>query len=245
MDIAAFSDKGIQRVENQDHTYYLTNQNQDTLAIVCDGIGGADFGSQASEIAANYIGLEFSKAPKFKRDYEVDEWIRQTLNQANEMIFSKAIRAGSSKGMGTTAVGTIITSIGTYIFNVGDSRLYAQYPDGLIQMSEDHSILQELLRQKKISPEEAKSFGQRNTLTNALGIWRVFRIDVDKISPDYSRLLICSDGLHSYVEQDKIEALMDSPRSARQKAMDLVDLANKAGGWDNCSVIVIEKDDRS
>lgn len=237
------SDIGLSRQVNEDSFLITENPNGDLLVAVCDGIGGSAAGEVASNLAVTLLGDQFQEAEPFKKDYEVDEWLRLALNRANDQIFAKSMWSKKNRGMGTTAVGAAITSIGTYIFNVGDSRLYALYEDGLIQMSEDHSVIQSLINQQKITPEEAIHHKKRNTLTNALGVWRVFRIDVNKIKSDYRMLLICSDGLSGYVDDGKIESILSLRAPLEEKTQILIDLANKAGGHDNCTVILVDRND--
>lgn len=237
------SDIGLSRQVNEDSFLITENPNGDLLVAVCDGIGGSAAGEVASNLAVTLLGDQFQEAEPFKKDYEVDEWLRLALNRANDQIFAKSMWSKKNRGMGPTAVGAVITSIGTYIFNVGDSRLYALYEDGLIQMSEDHSVIQSLINQQKITPEEAIHHKKRNTLTNALGVWRVFRIDVNKIKSDYRMLLICSDGLSGYVDDGKIESILSLRAPLEEKTQILIDLANKAGGHDNCTVILVDRND--
>lgn len=237
------SDIGLSRQVNEDSFLITENPNGDLLVAVCDGIGGSAAGEVASNLAVTLLGDQFQEAEPFKKDYEVDEWLRLALNRANDQIFAKSMWSKKNRGMGTTAVGAVITSIGTYIFNVGDSRLYALYEDGLIQMSEDHSVIQSLINQQEITPEEAIHHKKRNTLTNALGVWRVFRIDVNKIKSDYRMLLICSDGLSGYVDDGKIESILSLRAPLEEKTQILIDLANKAGGHDNCTVILVDRND--
>ena len=237
------SDIGLSRQVNEDSFLITENPNGDLLVAVCDGIGGSAAGEVASNLAVTLLGDQFQEAEPFKKDYEVDEWLRLALNRANDQIFAKSMWSKKNRGMGTTAVGAVITSIGTYIFNVGDSRLYALYEDGLIQMSEDHSVIQSLINKQKITPEEAIHHKKRNTLTNALGVWRVFRIDVNKIKSDYRMLLICSDGLSGYVDDGKIESILSLRAPLEEKTQILIDLANKAGGHDNCTVILVDRND--
>lgn len=240
------TDKGNIRSVNEDSYCIVESGCGDWLAAVCDGIGGCASGEQASKLAVQTLTKNFLKTDGFSHDYEVADWIRNTLHKANDAIYSRSMRYKKNRGMGTTAVGCIITSQATYVFNAGDSRIYAQYEDGLIQMSEDHSVIAQLLRENRITPEEAKTHSQRNTLTNALGVWRVFRIDINKIESDWKRLLICSDGLHGYVDGAEIADVMaDDALDAREKAEMLVKMANNAGGADNVTVIVCEKDGQS
>lgn len=242
MEVFGKSDIGLTRQLNEDSFYYGWNDHGDFLAMICDGIGGSAAGEVASKLAVEIVREQFEKAGEFKKDYEVDEWIRLALNKANDAIFSKSMWSKKNRGMGTTAVGVIICSIGTYIFNVGDSRIYALYEDGLIQMSEDHSVIQTLLNQKKITEQQARTHEKRNTLTNALGVWRIFKIDVNKIKSDYSMLLLSSDGLHGYIPDETIEKVIEAKGSVKEKVCAFIDMANRTGGHDNCTVILISKE---
>lgn len=242
MKIYANTDIGNTRKINEDDFCVLQNENDDLLAVVCDGIGGAAAGEVASGIAINTFREAFVQRETFENDIQVNSWIHDTLELANDRIYRNSMTNRSEKGMGTTCVGCLITHDNTYIFNVGDSRIYAQYPDGFVQMSEDHSVIAQLIKEGKITKEEAKDHAQKNTLTNALGVWHVFRVDTDKIDPGFKRLLICSDGLHGYVDEQTIAAIVSDPtRSLDQKGDALLYQALKAGGYDNCTVILLEK----
>lgn len=243
MKVYANTDVGCTRKLNEDDFCVLQNQKDDLLAVVCDGIGGAAAGEVASSLAVSTFREEFLKVETFGKDQDVNAWIQNTLDLANERIYQKSMSNRKERGMGTTCVGALITQGNTYIFNVGDSRVYACYDDGLIQMSEDHSVIAQLMKEGKITREEAQNHAQRNTLTNALGVWHVFRVDTNKIEPGYSSLLICSDGLHGYVEHEKIyEVIANRKLSVEKKVDRLISMALQAGGYDNCTVILLENE---
>ena len=123
------TDIGNVRQENEDDFCYLENDRGDCIAIVCDGIGGSAAGEVASHIAVHTIKDAFIQSPVLDHDYEVDEWIQTTLNKANDAIYYKAQHNKSERGMGTTCVGFLMTKKSAYIFNVGDSRVYADYAE--------------------------------------------------------------------------------------------------------------------
>lgn len=243
MRVCGNTDIGKVRQTNEDDYCIARNDNGDWLALVCDGIGGSAAGEVASSIASTCIYNAFMKSPPLNKDYQVQKWVQETLNRANDQIFTRSLSNKSQRGMGTTCVGTIVTGRATYIFNVGDSRLYADYRDGFIQMSEDHSIIAQLMREGKLTKEEARSHAQRNTLTSALGVWSVYRMDIHKIDPHYRYLLLCSDGLHGYVNENMIcEIVEDERLSLSEKVNFLIAKANSAGGADNCTVVLMEKE---
>lgn len=238
LEVFGKSDIGQSRQINEDSFLIAENQHQDQLLIICDGIGGAASGEVASGMACELAQKQFENAPIFNKDYEVDEWLRKVFSKINDAIYSKSMWTRKNRGMGTTCVGAMITKIGTYIFNAGDSRLYALYSDGLIQMSEDHSYLNELIQDQNISFEEAKRHEHQGALTNAIGVGRTFRLDIQKIQSNYKALLICSDGLSSYVPERKIARVIEADLSLQAKCDLLIELANEAGGLDNCTVII-------
>ena len=206
MKVFANTDVGLVRQLNEDDYCIAHNANDEWMAIVCDGIGGAKAGEVASHTAVMTMYEAFMKSPVFKKDRQVDNWIRENLNQANDFIYSKSLKNPNERGMGTTAVGVIKAHIGTFIFNVGDSRIYADYNNELIQMSEDHS-------------------------------------DINKIENTYKYLLVSSDGLHGYVEKKVISDIVhDSSLSLQEKTETLIARANQSGGYDNCTVILMEND---
>lgn len=244
MKIYANTDVGCKRQINEDDFCLLQNQQDDLLAVVCDGIGGAAAGEVASSLAIHTLRESFLQVDTFTSDAQVNEWIQSSLELANDRIYKKSMSNQKERGMGTTCVGCLITHGKTYVFNVGDSRLYAYYDDGLVQMTEDHSVIAQLIKEGKITKEEAKHHAQKNTLTNALGVWHVFRIDTNRIESNYKALLICSDGLHGYVGHDQIFCVIkDKKMETRQKVDTLLSLAVKAGGYDNCTVILLENED--
>ncbi|MCF0107000.1 MAG: Stp1/IreP family PP2C-type Ser/Thr phosphatase [Holdemanella sp.] len=243
MKVYAKTDRGLTREVNEDDYCIFQNKNGDWLALVCDGIGGSAAGEVASHICVSTMRDAFLEAPMFTRDFQVKEFIQNTLNVANDRIYQEALTNKNQKGMGTTAVGLVVTRMASYIFNVGDSRVYADYSDGLIQMSEDHSVIAQLIREGRITPEQAKTHPQKNTLTNALGVWHVFRIDINKIQSNYKFVLLCSDGLHGYVNHEEIQNIVENPMYSVSNKVDMLIMrASQAGGFDNCTVILLEKE---
>lgn len=243
MRVCGNTDIGRTRTTNEDDYCIARNDMGDWIALVCDGIGGSAAGEIASNIATMCVYNEFMKSPALEKDYQVESWVQNVLNKANDEIYSRSLHNIKQRGMGTTCVGTIITRRAAYIFNVGDSRLYANYSDGFIQMSEDHSVIAQLMREGKISKEESRTHAQRNTLTSALGVWKVFRMDMHKIDPNFRHLLLCSDGLHGYVNENVIEEIVKDERlSLSEKVNFLISKANQAGGADNCTIVLLEKE---
>ncbi|MEG0527013.1 Stp1/IreP family PP2C-type Ser/Thr phosphatase [Amedibacillus sp. YH-ame10] len=233
---------GLKRSENQD-SFLLIEKEHQTLAIVCDGIGGGNAGDVASRMATAHLKDRFEKTEVVESDIEVKHWLEKVIQEANDLIFTQSTKKIEQKGMGTTLVGVLVCEQATYIFNVGDSRTYGLYEDDFLCLTEDHTYVAGLLKRGEVSEEEAMKHPNRNVLTNALGIWDNVQIDINKIQNDYQSLLVCSDGLHGYVSEDTIRFILDSKNHSTQEKVEvLVQDALDAGGYDNITVIILEKD---
>lgn len=233
---------GLKRIQNQDSILYIENEHHALLGVVCDGIGGGNAGDVASSMAIAHMRDSFLHMTFCDGDAEVKRWLQKTIQEANDLIFTQSTKKIEQKGMGTTLVGVLKCGEATYIFNVGDSRTYGLYEDDFLCLTEDHSYVADLLKRGEVSEEEAAIHPNRNVLINAIGIWNNIRIDINKIKNDYKVLLICSDGLHGYVREKDIQEELESTHSTEEKVRALIDKALQAGGYDNVSVIIIEKD---
>ncbi len=237
------SDIGLHRKQNQDSYGIVENDAKDLLAIVCDGIGGGLAGDVASHMAVAHMKERFLQKKGFRDDLDVKHWLKVTIQEANDLIFMQSAKSADQKGMGTTCVGVIYANAHTYIFNVGDSRIYGVYNDALICLTEDHSFVRDLLKAGEITEEEAKHHPNRNMLTNALGIWDSVKIDINKIKEGYHCLLICSDGLHGYVKEEEIFRIIKKETDVRRIVHELINASKSAGGYDNVSVIILVHED--
>lgn len=236
------SDIGLKRSENQDSFMIAVNKSNELLAVVCDGIGGGNAGDVASSLAANYLKEQFEKTSSFQEDSEVKHWITNVVQKANDLIFLQSVKKKSLIGMGTTCVGVLITKKDSYVFNVGDSRVYGLYDD-FVCLTEDHSLINALVKSGQITAQQALTHPKRNILTNALGIMNQVRIDVNKIHSEYKKLLVCSDGLHGYVPEKLIENVLKKETAIQEQVYELIELSIEAGGYDNVTIIVLEKGD--
>ena len=229
----AETSKGRVRELNQDRP--LLNQ---WVAGVADGMGGHRAGETAAQLAA---------AQLIDIDGPLDaEGLVAAIRAANDRILDEG-RDPNLRGMGTTLV--VLTLVGdeALVANVGDSRAYGLFDGQLEQLTEDHSLVEDLVRQGQLSPEEARSHPQRNIVTRALGIG--FDVDVDVFRRPArvgDRYLLCSDGLFNEVEQERIATELrrwDDPNDA---ARELVRLANEAGARDNVTCVVVDvRDDEA
>ena len=213
------------------------------LYIVCDGMGGHQAGEIASKIAAeeflkNYYSEELKEADIVKR-------IRISIELTNKKIFYIAKNNPSVQGMGTTIVGLIVKSKKAFVFNVGDSRCYLIRKDKIEQFTEDHSLVNELVKAKIMNEEDAKTSSKRNVLTRAIGTDEKVEPFIREINPTSgNKFLLCTDGLSNMVKENEIKHIVseNEPKNAVEK---LVALANERGGPDNITAIEVAIESRT
>ncbi len=240
MTISYYTDVGRMRKENQDSVFAEQINDNTFLLIVADGMGGHNGGKTASATAISAVSQYIrEKCKSTFNDDEAKHMLIESISKANTEIYRRAFGNDKLKGMGTTAVVAIITEKKLYTANVGDSRLYILSGDNFKQITTDHSYVESLLSKGLISESEAKTHPQKNIITRAVGTDSFVDIDLFENSLcDEDVVLICSDGLHTMVNDDDIvKILNDDISTASQK---LVSLANDNGGRDNISVIVVK-----
>ena len=228
--VASLTDTGRRRRHNEDA--YVC---EPPLFAVADGMGGAQAGELASNLAAAALRDEGSRGGGEER---VDELIQE----ANRRVYERQARDSSATGMGTTMTVALVEDGHVAIGHVGDSRAYLIRDRRLEQLTEDHSLVAELVRSGKLSPEEAEGHPQRSVITRALGTDP--DVDVDTFSVETKPgdlFLLCSDGLTAMVDDETILREVERNRgdlTAASKA--LVKAANKGGGDDNITVVFFE-----
>ncbi|MCI7221999.1 MAG: protein phosphatase 2C domain-containing protein [Erysipelotrichaceae bacterium] len=236
------TDKGLVRKQNQDSYIIATNEVNDCLALVCDGIGGANGGEIASKMAIDYFSMVFSEHKGFKDIDDAVSYLRYHIIKCNERIYKKATNELKYKGMGTTLSGILISSVGKVIINIGDSRVYGINENKeFLQLSEDHTLVNDMLKHHEITYEQALNHPKKNVLTNAMGVWNSVKIDLIPYPDVLNSILICSDGLHGYVAKEVIEEVMKTNTlTATLKMRKLLNLSLRVGGYDNITIILIE-----
>jgi serine/threonine protein phosphatase PrpC len=204
------------------------------LFAVADGMGGARGGEIASRVAATALGE--------KVDGSGEERVVALIREANRKVFERASEDSDASGMGTTMTVALVEDGAVSIGHVGDSRAYLIRDGKLEQLTEDHSLVAELVRSGRLSPEEAETHPQRSVITRALGTDP--DVDVDSFSVEGKPgdlFFICSDGLTSMVDDQTIlEAVERHRPNLDAVAKELVDAANRSGGEDNITVVCFE-----
>jgi PPM family protein phosphatase len=228
---ATLTDTGRRRRHNEDAFVA-----EPPLFAVADGMGGAQAGELASSLAA--AALKDSQAPGGGGEGRVDELIQQ----ANRRVYERQSQDAAASGMGTTMTVALVEDGRVAFGHVGDSRAYLIRGGALEQLTEDHSLVAELVRSGKLSPEEAEGHPQRSVITRALGTDP--DVDVDTFSVETKPgdlFLICSDGLTSMVDDETIlEEVARNRHDLKSAAKALVRAANKGGGEDNITVVFFE-----
>ena len=244
------TDVGIKRTHNEDN--FLINEEM-SLFVVCDGMGGHVGGEFASAIAVNTIE-EVLSALEFRAE-ELDlgaedssteiqrERLRYAIRLAGKRIYEKASLEPEFKGMGTTALALLIDEGNAYIAHVGDSRAYRVREGRIEQLTEDHSLVNEKIRAGLLTPQEAKTHKLKNIITRSLGYMEDVEIDLQVCALRRGdRFLLCSDGLSGLVEAAEIgETVLDMGPQAASRS--LIELACERGGDDNITVIVVRVDE--
>lgn len=222
------SDTGRQRTANED-SYYA----QAPLFAVADGMGGAQAGEVASRIAAD------SFEPSVRGQEPPEAFLRGIAVAANERIHSLAQHDSSRSGMGTTLTAAIVEGDEVSFAHVGDSRAYLWRDGQLKLLTSDHSLVEELRRQGRISDEQAEDHPQRSIITRALGPESEVEVDTLSFSARPGDVfLLCSDGLTTMVKDDAIAAILTAGATLNEAVTKLVAAANEAGGRDNITVIL-------
>lgn len=240
MQVGFKSDKGLRRSNNEDACFVLL---PDKVYVVADGVGGGNAGEIASRTAvseiANYI-LEHPIANTTNK-YAVVNYLQSCLDEANSKIFRMANTYEENTGMATTVVIVYVAFGKVFITNVGDSRAYLYRKGQLVQLTEDHTYVNTLVKAGVLSKEQAEFDDRKNVITKALGA-------EPTVEPDFFQLeimkddifIICTDGLYDEVEDQEIIKVLSNKQSMSDVCSELIDRANKNGGRDNITVISLK-----
>jgi PPM family protein phosphatase len=228
-DRAGRTDAGRKRRRNED-AFVL----EPPLFAVADGMGGAQAGEVASRLAAAAF-REFHEADEL----EPEERVRAIIQEANRRIYERARQDAQASGMGTTITAALLEDGLVALGHVGDSRAYRVREGRLEQLTEDHSLVADLMRSGRLTAEEAEAHPQRSVITRALGTDP--EVDVDTFTVEAGPgdvFLLCSDGLTSMVADEDILDLIARSNSLEDAAKALVKAANRSGGEDNITVVL-------
>ena len=239
MKLAGKTDVGRVRQENQDDYRAGELPGGAVWALVCDGMGGAKGGREASQGACNVIENFFQEQYAQCGAGQEEPFLKKALLYANRFVFQKAAHEEALAGMGTTAVCALVRSGNVYLCHAGDSRAYLIRDGKLTQLTHDHSYVQELVDCGTITEEEAEHHPQNNIITKALGV--DYRLEPEFTAAKLKRedrLLLCTDGLTNMVPVEEMEELL--AQGAFYDLPDrLIEAANAHGGSDNITALLL------
>ncbi|MEH7415446.1 Stp1/IreP family PP2C-type Ser/Thr phosphatase [Neobacillus drentensis] len=235
------TDRGKVRLHNEDAGGVFKNKDGYRLAIVADGMGGHRAGDVASEMTIDALKAEWEASSGIKTAGDAESWLKKQINKVNLLLLDHATNNSECDGMGTTIVAAITTDTFATIANIGDSRGYLLNESGYKQITEDHSLVNELVRSGQISKEDAEHHPRKNVLLRALGTEKTVEMDIKTIIfEEADILLLCSDGLSNKINESEMMEILQNDENLQQKADTLISLANENGGEDNITLAIVE-----
>jgi PPM family protein phosphatase len=241
MKVAFQTDIGKLRPHNEDCGGIFLNKDGDYLAVVADGMGGHRAGDVASRMTITYLKKAWEETTNISSPQIAEQWLTQHVAKINEELFEHALNHDECQGMGTTIVSAICTKQFVTVGHIGDSRCYVFNAHGFQQITEDHSLVNELVKTGQISKEDAEYHPRKNVLLRALGTEMRVKMDIQSlVLEENDILLLCSDGLSNKVSEQAMIDILTSEQSIEIKAQMLIDLANEHGGEDNITLAIIE-----
>ena len=232
--IGGITDPGLCRERNEDAVAWSTEER---WALVADGMGG----HQAGEVASDLVVETARELLDGRSAHDIKRLLRRAVVEANRRIHSEAAADAHRRGMGATVVLVRFTPRRLVVAHVGDSRLYRLRDGHLVQLTRDHSLVQELVDGGMLSAEEALHSPHRNVITRAVGHRSTIDVDVaSHVSRPGDRVLLCSDGLTDLVQDERLATCLRSAAPPERIAHALTELAKQAGGKDNIAALVAD-----
>ncbi|WP_232696932.1 Stp1/IreP family PP2C-type Ser/Thr phosphatase [Brevibacillus daliensis] len=240
MEIAMKSHVGCVRQVNEDFYACAVDLAGRVFAVVADGMGGHKAGDVASKMAVESILEEMKKLEDDMTEEDERELLMNALIKANREVFEYAESHPECSGMGTTVVATLVKEERGVTAHIGDSRIYLYKEDGLTQHTEDHTLVQELLKTGQINSFEASVHPQKNVIMRALGTEGNVRIDLGQYSwSEGDIVMLCSDGLSNKVPNEMIQKMLSQPGPLQESVDVMVQYALDSGGEDNITCVAL------
>ena len=235
------TDRGIVRRENQDAFATGARDGQYAWAVVCDGMGGANAGDLASAMAVDRFQNHMVCLDEPGEYQEEGELLVQAAQAANRAVYLKAGTNRAYAGMGTTLVGALIQENTLWVVNVGDSRAYYITGQAIQQITQDHSVVGDMVRKGDLTPEQARQHPQKNLITRALGTTRQVKVDLfQRTVKSGDAVLLCSDGLVNEVTDQQIHQELLAGGTAEEICRRLLDRTLAEGAPDNVTIVLFE-----
>lgn len=229
---------------------WVRHVNEDSICVcpdigffaVADGMGGHQAGEVASRLALQEL-KNFLYTYANNNNTDIESALRQGIRKANKMVYRSSFRNDDFQGMGTTLSCVVIKYNQLYLAHVGDSRVYLLQQNKIIQLTEDHSMVQKMLKNGIITKNEAMEHPYRHMLTRALGVESDMEVDIARLTVcSGDVILLCTDGLSGYLKEEEIYNIIYSSTNLDQTVNHLVHSALTRGSADNISVILVAVD---
>lgn len=237
--VAAVTDRGLMRPENQDN-YYISPDKR--VMVVADGMGGLSGGARASKLAVDAVELKFKAAPPPASDREgIQQWLVDAVSEANLTVFNTASMDPSVHNMGTTIVVAVQSPEGfMQIAHVGDSRAYLVREGKTIVLTQDHSVVMEMLLKGQLTPEQFQTSPFRHYLTRCVG--HAGKVEIDRtpcelFADDW--ILLCTDGLSAVVNEEEILEVISEGKTPKNVCATLLNKTIAGGAPDNVTIIAV------
>jgi serine/threonine protein phosphatase PrpC len=241
---ASLSDIGLYRETNEDSYCEFEPENEElrkkrgVIFIVADGMGGHQGGEVASKLAVDNIKERYYAAP----GANTIDALRDAFHAANKVIFDSSLADASLFGMGTTCTAMTLIGNEAFFMHIGDSRAYVCRNGDIVQLTRDHTLVEDMVESGLLSREEARFHPKKNVITKSLGTNEDAEVDAPA-SPFHVKkgdvFLLCSDGLTSFVRDEEIKLVLET-KEPTEAAQALIGLANDLGGHDNITVQIVK-----
>ena len=241
MKVCGKTDVGLRRHENQD-TFAVEQGEKLLIAVVCDGMGGAEGGQIASSLAVETFMKEIRALLRADMTAgQLRELASFCVAKANTAVYQRALQEPAYQGMGTTLVSAVAGERDAVICNIGDSRASLIHNGEMMRITHDHSVVQTLVENGDITAEEARTHPNRNLITRALGPDETTLCDAFDVSFAHGdKILLCTDGLVVTATDEEICRIVCADKRAEEKLDDLIALAKAQGAPDNVTAVLIE-----
>ena len=239
MQVWGITDRGAVRQQNQDAYAVKVLEDGRVIALVCDGMGGARAGNVASTMAVELFMEEFLKEGQ---QGLVEERMGHAASAANQAVFQRSVHDEECAGMGTTMVAALVGEREAVILNEGDSRAYHISSEGIVLVTRDHSLVEDLVERGELTREQARTHPHKNLITRALGAEPMLMADCFRqalCEGDY--LLLCSDGLSNVVNEQEMLYEVIHGGENDQCCQRLLDIALSRGAPDNVTVVLVKR----
>ncbi|MCC7540383.1 MAG: Stp1/IreP family PP2C-type Ser/Thr phosphatase [Deltaproteobacteria bacterium] len=247
-EVQFFAQTDVGRVREVNEDSYLVDRRL-KLFIVCDGMGGHAAGEIASSLAVRVMREQLAKNRDLLEDFDtpsgsttrkdVLSLLEFSVQKACSAVHAEGQRDQSKRGMGTTLSALLMLGSRGFIAHVGDSRIYLIRQGSVHQLTEDHSLINELLKRGRLTKEQIDKVQYKNAVTRAVGVYESVEVDtLDFDVLDGDQFMLCTDGLHGYLQDGEIPTIAADTKD-EELSQKLIDLANGRGGKDNITVVVI------